>query len=88
MKTMILSSDERRQAQIAMDMADVILFMVDGRDGMTHADQEVGNMLRRTGKKVILLVNKIDNPRNLPADFYDFYSWVSESLLRFQRQIC
>ena len=69
----IILSQMREQAQIAMDMADVILFMVDGRDGMTHADQEVGNMLRRTGKKVILLVNKIDNPRNLPADFYDFY---------------
>ena len=69
----VILSQMREQAQIAMDMADVILFMVDGRDGMTHADQEVGNMLRRTGKKVILLVNKIDNPRNLPADFYDFY---------------
>ncbi|WP_419026009.1 ribosome biogenesis GTPase Der [Emergencia sp.] len=69
----VILSQMREQAQIAMDMADVILFMVDGKDGMTHADQEVGNMLRRTGKKVILLVNKVDNPGNLPVDFYDFY---------------
>ena len=69
----VILSQMREQAQIAMDMAEVILFMVDGKDGMTHADQEVGNMLRRTGKKVILLVNKVDNPGNLPVDFYDFY---------------
>ncbi|MFR7990342.1 MAG: ribosome biogenesis GTPase Der [Anaerovoracaceae bacterium] len=69
----VILSQMREQAQVAMDMADVILFMVDGKDGLTHADREVGNMLRRTGKKVILLVNKVDNPRNLPEDFYDFY---------------
>ncbi|WP_425757376.1 ribosome biogenesis GTPase Der [Ihubacter sp. rT4E-8] len=69
----IILSQMREQAQIAMDMADVILFMVDGKEGLTHADQEVATMLRRTGKKVILIVNKIDNPRNLPVDFYDFY---------------
>lgn len=70
----IILSQMREQAQIAMDMADVILFIVDGKEGMTHADEEVGMMLRRTGKRVILIVNKIDNPRNLPDHFYDFYS--------------
>lgn len=69
----VILSQMREQAQIAMDMADVILFLVDGKAGLTHADREVGNMLRRTGKKVILLVNKVDNPRSLPDDFYDFY---------------
>lgn len=69
----IILSQMREQAQIAMDMANVILFMVDGKEGLTHADREVAVMLRRTGKKVILLVNKIDNPRNVPVDFYDFY---------------
>lgn len=69
----VILSQMREQAQIAMDMADVILFIVDGKDGLTHADEEVGMMLRRTGKKVILLVNKIDNPSNVPDDFYDFY---------------
>jgi len=69
----IILSQMREQAQIAMDMADVILFIVDGRDGLTNADQEVANMLRRTGKHVILVVNKIDNPSKLPDFFYDFY---------------
>jgi len=69
----VILSQMREQAQIAMDMADVILFMVDGKDGITHADTEVADMLRRTGKKVILIVNKIDNPKKLPDDFYDFY---------------
>ena len=69
----IILSQMREQAQIAMDMADVILFIVDGKDGLTHADREVAMMLMRTGKRVILVVNKIDNPMNLPMDFYDFY---------------
>ncbi len=69
----IILSKMREQAEIAIDMADVIVFMVDGRDGVTSADSEVAEMLRRTGKKVILLVNKIDNPVKLPDNFYDFY---------------
>lgn len=69
----IILSQMREQAQIAMDMADVILFMVDGKSGLSHADEEVAMMLRRTGKKVILVVNKIDNPMKLPDSFYDFY---------------
>ncbi|MCQ2550640.1 MAG: ribosome biogenesis GTPase Der [Clostridia bacterium] len=69
----IILSQMREQAQVAMDMANVILFMCDGKEGLTHADHEVANMLMRTGKKVILLVNKIDNPMNLPMSFYDFY---------------
>ena len=70
----IILSQMREQAQMAMDMADVILFIVDGKDGITTADEEVAGMLRRTGKKIILLVNKIDNPRKLPDNFYDFYT--------------
>ena len=70
----IILSQMREQAQIAMELADVILFIVDGKAGMTTADEEVANMLRRTGKKVILLVNKIDNPNNLPDNFYDFFT--------------
>ena len=69
----IILSQMREQAQIAMDMADVILFIVDGKAGLTHADQEVASMLRRTGKKVILVVNKIDNPTKVGLDFYDFW---------------
>lgn len=69
----IILSQMREQAQIAMDMADVILFIVDGKEGMTAADEEVGAMLQRTGKKVILLVNKVDNPVKPPENIYDFY---------------
>ncbi len=68
----IILSQMREQAQIAMDMADVILFMVDGKDGLTAADREVGEMLYKTGKEVVLCVNKVDKP-GLPDDFYDFY---------------
>lgn len=49
----IILSQMREQAQMAMDMADVILFIVDGKDGITTADEEVAGMLRRTGKKII-----------------------------------
>lgn len=70
----VILSQVRDQAQIAMDMAKVILFIVDGKGGLTTADEEIANMLRRTGKKVILLVNKIDNPSKLPEHFFDFYS--------------
>ena len=68
----IILSQMREQAQIAMDTANVILFIVDGKEGLTSADREVASMLMRTGKKVVLAVNKVDN-RKLPEDFYDFY---------------
>jgi GTP-binding protein len=62
----------REQAEIAMEMADVIVFLVDGKDGLTSMDTEVAAMLTRTGKKVVLLVNKVDSGTP-PDDFYDFY---------------
>lgn len=70
----IILSQMREQAQMAMDMADVIIFIVDGSEPLTSADEEVATMLRRTGKKVILLANKIDSPRRIPDHFYDFYN--------------
>ena len=69
----VILSQMREQAQVAMDMANVISFMVDGKEGMTAADEEVAAMLRKTGKKVILLVNKIDKPSDPPDTLYDFY---------------
>ena len=57
---------------LAMDMAHVIVFVVDGKSGITSADREVGLMLRKTNKPVILAVNKIDN-MNLMDNIYDFY---------------
>lgn len=68
----VILSQMREQAQIAMDTADAIIFMVDGKDGLTAADHEVANMLMRTGKKVVLVVNKIDSPKSFD-DIYDFY---------------
>lgn len=68
----MIPASMREQAEIAMDTSDVILFMTDGREGLTADDRDVAQMLRMTGKKVVLVVNKIDTAR-IPADFYDFY---------------
>ncbi|MBR7040686.1 MAG: ribosome biogenesis GTPase Der [Clostridia bacterium] len=63
----------RRQAEIAIETADVIVFFTDGKQGVTADDETVADMLRRSGKPVVLAVNKIDSPKQL-ADVYDFYS--------------
>ena len=68
----IILTQMRNQAMLAMDMAHVIVFVVDGKSGITSADREVGLMLRKTNKPVILAVNKIDN-MNLMDNIYDFY---------------
>ena len=68
----VLLSQMREQAQIAMDTAAVICFFTDGRDGLTDDDREIGNMLRRTGKHVLLVVNKIDCI-SLDEQMYEFY---------------
>lgn len=62
----------RRQAEIAMEEADVILFVVDVKTGVTGTDQDIANRLRRTAKPVLLVVNKVDNP-DWEAAVYDFY---------------
>jgi GTP-binding protein len=62
----------RRQAELAIDEADVILFVVDVKQGMTMADEEVAKMLRTTKKPVVLAVNKVDN-RETEAALYEFY---------------
>lgn len=63
----------RYQAQLAIEEADVILFVVDGKQGLTPADQEVSNILRNSGKPVILVVNKIDSA-NQEANIWEFYA--------------
>ena len=63
----------REQAEIAIDMADLILFIVDGKDGVTTGDREVADLLRQSSKKVLLIVNKVDGGARLPEDYYDFY---------------
>ncbi|HOM01252.1 MAG TPA: ribosome biogenesis GTPase Der [Acetivibrio sp.] len=64
----------KRQAEIAIETADVIVFMVDVKDGITASDKEVATMLRKTQKPVILAVNKVDQIGEPPADVYEFYN--------------
>jgi len=70
----IILSQMREQAQIAIDTADVILFMVDVRQGMVDADSKVADMLRRSQKPVILTVNKVDSFEKMMPDVYEFYN--------------
>ena len=69
----VLFSQMRRQAQIAMDTADVICFFTDARDGLTPDDEDVADLLRRTHKPVLLVVNKVDHG-GLNDVLYDFYA--------------
>ena len=62
----------RRQAEIAIETCDVILFFVDGKQGLTSDDQDVADLLRKAGKPVMLVVNKVDNV-GMMNDVYDFY---------------
>ena len=64
----------RDQAQIAIDTADVIIFLVDVRQGLTDADGKVADMLRRSQKPVVLCVNKVDSFKKMEADVYEFYN--------------
>ncbi len=64
----------REQAQIAIDTADVIVFLVDVRQGLVDADSKVADMLRRSGKPVVLVVNKVDSFEKLMPDVYEFYN--------------
>lgn len=64
----------REQANIAIDTADVILFLVDVKQGLVDADVKVADMLRRSGKPVILVVNKVDHFDKYMADVYEFYN--------------
>lgn len=70
----IILSQMREQAQIAIDTADVIIFMTDVKQGLIDADSKVADMLRRSRKPVILVVNKVDNFNRMMADVYEFYN--------------
>lgn len=70
----IILSQMREQAQIAIDTADVIIFLVDVRQGLTDADSKVADMLRRSGKPVVLVVNKVDSFEKFMPDVYEFYN--------------
>ena len=70
----IILSQMREQAQIAIDTADVIIFITDVRQGLVDADQKVADMLRRSKKPIILAVNKVDNFNKYMPDVYEFYN--------------
>ena len=70
----IILAQMREQAQIAIDTADVIVFIVDVRQGLVDSDSKVADMLRRSHKPVILCVNKVDNFKKMEADVYEFYN--------------
>ncbi len=70
----IILAQMRDQAQIAIDTADVIIFMTDVKQGLIDADAKVADMLRRSQKPVVLVVNKVDNFNKMMADVYEFYN--------------
>ncbi len=70
----IILSQMRQQAQIAIDTADVILFLTDVRQGLMDADAKVADMLRRSQKPVLLVVNKVDSFEKFMPDVYEFYN--------------
>ncbi|NLG88420.1 MAG: ribosome biogenesis GTPase Der [Clostridiaceae bacterium] len=63
-----------RQAELAIETADVIVFMVDAKEGLTPADEEVADMLRKSKKPVVVAVNKVDNIGDIPPEVYEFYN--------------
>ena len=70
----IILSSMRAQAQLAIDTASVIIFVTDIKTGVTAADEDVSAMLRKSGKPVVLCVNKCDKIGDTPAEFYEFYN--------------
>lgn len=70
----VILSQMRRQAQLAIDAANVIILVCDLRTGVTATDSDVANMLQKSGKPVVLCVNKCDSVGELPPEFYEFYN--------------
>ena len=70
----VILSQMRSQAQIAIDTADVIIFLVDVKQGLVDSDAKVADMLRRSRKPVVLVVNKVDSFQKYMSDVYEFYN--------------
>ena len=70
----IILAQMRVQAEIAIETADVVIFVTDIKTGMTATDSEVATMLLRAGKEIVLCVNKVDNAGNPPPELYEFYN--------------
>ncbi len=70
----IILKKMRAQAELAIDTADVIIFVTDIKSGVTASDREVAAMLQKCGKPIVLCVNKVDRPGEVPMEFYEFYN--------------
>ena len=70
----VILSKKRAQANLAIDMAEAIIFVVDMKSGITAADEEVSAMLQKSGKPIVLCVNKCDGIGEVPPEFYEFYN--------------
>lgn len=70
----VILSQMRAQANLAIDMAEAIIFVVDMKSGITAADEEVAAMLQKSGKPIVLCVNKCDGIGEVPPEFYEFYN--------------
>ena len=70
----VLLLQMRRQAQLAIESADVIILVTDVREGLTATDKDVAEMLRKSGKPIVVAVNKCDSIGDPPAEFYEFYN--------------
>ncbi len=70
----VIPGQMRLQAELAIDMADAIIFMVDVKTGLTSADKDVAAMLVKSGKPIVLVCNKVDNVGDVPMEFYEFYN--------------
>jgi GTP-binding protein len=77
----IIMQQMARQAEIAIETADVIIFMVDVGEGVTSSDKEVASMLRKAGKPVVIAVNKVDKVGETPPEVYEFYNLGYENLV-------
>ena len=64
----------REQTQLAIETADVIMFLVDCKQGLVDSDFKVADMIRRSGKPCVLTVNKVDSFEKMQADVYEFYN--------------
>ena len=74
------NTDIKIQASIAIDEADVVLFVVDGKEGLTSNDYVVRDMLKKSNKKVIVVINKIDSKKS-SSNMYDFYELVFDNYI-------
>lgn len=77
----MMLSHMRMQAEIAIESANVIVFMTDVRTGVTADDKDIATMLRKSGKPCVVCVNKVDKIGNLPSEFYEFYELALDDVI-------